>query len=85
MKELTLDTLIAILRTSAGEEEDIDLGGDITDVSFTDLGYDSLAMLETTGRIQLEYGVQLDDDALASADTPRLFLAAVNQALVQVS
>nr|WCI13856.1 LaxC [Streptomyces setonensis] len=78
---LTLEDLIAILRESAGEDEEVDLGGDIADMSFTDLGYDSLALLETAGRVQREYGIVLDDDVMAQADTPRLFLAAVNDVL----
>lgn len=78
---LTLEDLVAILRESAGEDEEVDLGGDIVDVPFTDLGYDSLALLETAGRVQRVHGIVLDDEALAVAETPRLFLDAVNQVL----
>ncbi|MEV8098476.1 acyl carrier protein [Kitasatospora sp. NPDC085879] len=78
---LTLEDLVAILRESAGEDEEVDLGGDIADVPFTDLGYDSLALLETAGRVQREHGIVLDDEAMAAAETPRLFLAAVNEVL----
>ncbi|WP_371480187.1 acyl carrier protein [Kitasatospora sp. NBC_00315] len=78
MNTLTLDALVVILRESAGEDESIDLGGDIADQFFTDLGYDSLALLETAGRIQREYRVTLDDDQLGAAETPQQFLDAVN-------
>ncbi|WP_055525527.1 acyl carrier protein [Streptomyces graminilatus] len=78
---LTLEELVGILRESAGEDEDIDLSGDISDTPFTDLGYDSLALLETAGRVQRDFGIALDDDVLGAAETPGLFLAAVNERL----
>jgi act minimal PKS acyl carrier protein len=81
MTALTLEELVGILRESAGEDEDVDLGGDISDTPFTDLGYDSLALLETAGRVQRDFGIALDDDVLGAAETPRLFLAAVNKRL----
>lgn len=81
MTTLTLDQLTEILRESAGEDEDVDLGGDIADVCFTDLGYDSLALLETLGRVQREFGITLEDELLANAETPQQFLDAVNAKL----
>lgn len=81
MTALTLEELVGILRVSAGEDEGIDLSGDIADTPFTDLGYDSLALLETAGRVQRDYGITLDDEVLATAETPSLFLAAVNEVL----
>ncbi len=83
MSEFTLDRLLELLTVSAGEDEDVDLTGDVSDTLFADLGYDSLALLETAGLVQREYGITLDDDALAAAETPRLFLEAVNQHLSQ--
>jgi act minimal PKS acyl carrier protein len=82
---LTLDSLIDILRVSAGDDGDVDLGGAIEDTPFEDLGYDSLAILETASRVQRTYGVVLDDEQLAGADTPRRFLAAVNGQLTESS
>ncbi|MGY1497629.1 acyl carrier protein [Streptomyces sp. QTS52] len=81
MTELTLEELVGILRESAGEDEGVDLSSDISDTPFTDLGYDSLALLETAGRVQRDFGIALDDDVLGAAETPRLFLAAVNERL----
>jgi act minimal PKS acyl carrier protein len=69
-----LDDLRRILREVAGTAQGVDLGGDIADTPFLDLGYDSLSLLETAARIQREYGVRLDDDVLAEATTPRLLL-----------
>ncbi|MYW65840.1 actinorhodin polyketide synthase [Streptomyces sp. SID8379] len=84
MAELTLDELKQILREGAGEDESVDLSGDVLDVPFIDLGYDSLALLETAGRIERTYGVTLVDDAVSEAETPRLLLDLINEALVDV-
>jgi minimal PKS acyl carrier protein len=74
----TLAELKQILRGAAGTAEGIDLDGDILDIGFDELGYDSLALLETGGRIEREYGVRLDDSALVDASTPRALLATIN-------
>jgi act minimal PKS acyl carrier protein len=75
---MTLDDLRRILRECAGEEEGVDLDGDILDTEFELLGYDSLALLETAAQITHEYGVELDDDATTAARTPRELLALAN-------
>ena len=80
--ELTLDDLRRILRSVAGEAEGAGLDGDILDVTFTDLGYDSLALLETAGQIERERDLQLDESTITEAQTPRQLLAAVTQQLV---
>ncbi|GGV64882.1 actinorhodin polyketide synthase acyl carrier protein [Streptomyces longisporoflavus] len=79
--ELTVEDLTRIMRESAGEDESVDLSGDILDSDFTELGYDSLALLETAGRISRDYGVELSDDDLDGIATPREFLTAVNRTL----
>ncbi|GAA2259310.1 acyl carrier protein [Streptomyces amakusaensis] len=80
MKQLKLSELTALLRECAGEQEDVDLEGDVLDIPFASLGYDSLAMLQTTGRIERDYEVVLDE-ATDVAGTPREYLEAVNRAL----
>ncbi|WP_328298716.1 acyl carrier protein [Streptomyces sp. NBC_00435] len=84
MAEMTLEVLTGLLRECAGEDESVDLSGDVLDTPFDDLGYDSLAVLQTTGRIEREYGISLSDDTAAEASTPRLLLAFVNEALAGV-
>ncbi|MGW0534439.1 acyl carrier protein [Streptomyces sp. NPDC003032] len=81
MTEMTLEQLTGVLRECAGEDETVDLGGDVLDTSFDELGYDSLAVLQTTGRIERDYGIQLSDDTVAEASTPRLLLEFINAAL----
>lgn len=75
---VTVDDLREILRSCAGVDEQTSLDGDILDTEFADLGYDSLAVLEASSHLQRRYGVQLDDDTVTSATTPRALLAAVN-------
>jgi act minimal PKS acyl carrier protein len=79
MSSFTLQDLIRILREGAGADESVDLSGDILDTDFEELGYESLAMLETGGRIEREYGITLDEDALTEARTPRALIALVNE------
>jgi act minimal PKS acyl carrier protein len=81
MERLELKHLVTLLRECAGEEEWADLDGDIMDELFLDLGYDSLAVLQTTGRIEREYNVTFDEEAIDAAETPRQYLALANSLL----
>ena len=83
MPSLTLTDLKTILRAVAGEDEAISLDGDILDTPFTDLGYDSLALLETAGRITRDYGVALSEEDVDNSETPRSLLDRINQALAR--
>ncbi|MZE78775.1 acyl carrier protein [Streptomyces xinghaiensis] len=76
--EVTLADLTRMLRESAGEEEGVDLDGDVLDTTFIELGYDSLALLQVIGQIQREYGREIPDDAVVDAETPRALLELVN-------
>lgn len=80
-KQFTLDDLKRILLEGAGASEDVDLDADILDVEFADLGYESLALLETGSRIEREYGITLDDSALTDARTPQALIEVVNAQL----
>ncbi|MFE9365653.1 phosphopantetheine-binding protein [Streptomyces sp. NPDC006978] len=80
--EFTLDDLRHILLEGAGADEGVDLEGDILDVQFEALGYESLALLETGSRIEREYAIVLDEDLLTDADTPRALITAVNEHLL---
>jgi act minimal PKS acyl carrier protein len=82
---LTINQLRTILVQSAGEAEGYDLDGDIEDIEFEDLGYDSICLLEAAGRIERDCGVKLDDDLIVSARTPRALLAVVNEQLAIAS
>lgn len=84
MPEFTLNDLVDLLRKSAGEDESVDLNGDILDNSFEELGYDSLALLNLAGYIKREYGVELDEKIVSDSSTPRALLAGINDGLGQL-
>ncbi|NLU68564.1 acyl carrier protein [Streptomyces sp. HNM0574] len=80
--EFTVEDLKRILLQGAGAAEGVDLDGDILDTDFEDLGYESLALLETGSRIERELGISLDETELSEARTPRQLIALVNGSLV---
>ncbi|WP_020672330.1 acyl carrier protein [Amycolatopsis nigrescens] len=80
-EEFTIAELRKVLRESAGQTEGIDLEGDILDVAFDALGYDSLALLETARRIETSRAVVFDDSMIVDATTPRALLTVVNERL----
>lgn len=80
-KQFTLDDLRRILQEGAGTDDGVDLDGNILDTPFEALGYDSLALLETGGRIEREYGISLEDGALTNSSTPRELVELVNSIL----
>lgn len=77
---ITLTELVAVLRDCAGEDEGVDLGGDIADRAFTDLGYDSIALLETAARMADRFGLRLDNATLTCLETPAELLRHLNRA-----
>ncbi|WP_369032442.1 MULTISPECIES: acyl carrier protein [Streptomyces] len=81
MQQLDIITLIGLLRSSGGDSETHDLNGDVLDIGFAELGYDSLALLQVTGIVERDSGVALDGESLDEAETPRQYIEAVNRAL----
>jgi act minimal PKS acyl carrier protein len=79
--EFTIRDLRRIMHESAGQGD----GGDVEiatmDTEFTQLGYESLALLETGSRIEREFGIRLDDSDLFDSPTPRALIEAVNAQL----
>ncbi|WP_228771697.1 acyl carrier protein [Actinokineospora iranica] len=80
---MTTEDLRRVLIECAGEAEQDVLSGDIADVEFDDLGYDSLALMETAARIAQDYGVQIPDERIVELRTPREVLELVNNSLAQ--
>jgi minimal PKS acyl carrier protein len=81
MVQFTIDDLVRVLRECAGEDESIDLAGDILDEEFDNLGYDSLALFNTVSRIERDYGISLPEDVVSEATTSRLLLKEINERL----
>ncbi len=78
MQQFTLDHLNRIMRESGGDN---DLNGATVDTSFSDLGYDSLAVLEIAARIGQDFTVLLSDDAVEQLETPSNTVTMVNHLL----
>lgn len=78
MDKFTLDDLRTLMRKCAGEDEAVDLDGDIADQSFAELGYDSLAVLELSVRLSDDYGVAIDDGDMEGLVTPADVVKYVN-------
>nr|P12885.2 RecName: Full=Granaticin polyketide synthase acyl carrier protein; Short=ACP [Streptomyces violaceoruber]CAA09655.1 acyl carrier protein [Streptomyces violaceoruber]CAA34266.1 unnamed protein product [Streptomyces violaceoruber]CAA34371.1 unnamed protein product [Streptomyces violaceoruber] len=85
MARLTLDGLRTILVACAGEDDGVDLSGDILDITFEELGYDSLALMESASRIERELGVALADGDINEELTPRVLLDLVNGAQAEAA
>jgi act minimal PKS acyl carrier protein len=83
MSQLTLNDLREIMRRCAGVDDEVDLDGAIEDTNFTDLGYDSLAVMEIHARIQQDYGVSIPEDLQADLATPAATVEFVNEQLGQ--
>jgi minimal PKS acyl carrier protein len=81
-KMMSIDDLRGILVACAGGDEVDAVHGDISDVSFEDLGYDSLALMETAAKLGLEHGVVISDDEITEMRTPRELLDKINDQIV---
>ncbi|MER5940432.1 acyl carrier protein [Streptomyces sp. NPDC001928] len=81
MSELTLDELRTIMTECAGAADGVEPDEDIRDIEFGLLGYDSIALLETAARLERDYGISFEDEAIGQARTPRALLDMVNNAL----
>ncbi|WP_017571014.1 acyl carrier protein [Nocardiopsis halotolerans] len=82
MPKMSLTDLRRILVENAGEVEGTQLDESLLDVGFEEIGYDSLALMESAAAITDEYGVEVPDETLADLRTPRQFLEFVNSAPV---
>jgi act minimal PKS acyl carrier protein len=79
--EFTIKDLRRILFEAAGEGDGADLNLATMDTDLVQLGYESLALLETGSRIEREYGIKLDEEILLDSITPRGLIEAVNDQL----
>lgn len=81
MTTMEIEDLTRIMRECAGEDESVDLNGDILHTPLEALGYDSLALLETASRIEREYKISLPEEVVAEFRTPADVLKVVNTCL----
>jgi act minimal PKS acyl carrier protein len=69
VKKFDLEDVQRLLRECGGEVPSADLTA-FADSRFDELGYDSLAILELTVRIENQYGVRIGDEDMAAIGTP---------------
>jgi act minimal PKS acyl carrier protein len=75
----TWDDLRTLIEECAGEVDG--LGDYPIDRSFEEIGYDSLAILETVSAVERRYRIRLADSDVGEIATPADFLALVNSQL----
>lgn len=73
MDTLTLDDLREIMET-CGTDAGVDLSGDIADVLFEELGFDSLALLHIASLVQRRTSVTIPDHMALELKTPGAIL-----------
>ncbi|MEU0135854.1 acyl carrier protein [Streptomyces sp. NPDC006296] len=81
MATFTQADLVGCIRQAAGEDEGLDLDGDIGEITFADLGYDSVAMVEVTLLVERKLGVSLPEEGTGKDATPKGFVDLVNELL----
>jgi act minimal PKS acyl carrier protein len=81
MRLFSSDDLTGIMRKCAGMEDTAQLDGPVLELSYEEMGYDSLAVLEIQGQIERIFGVPLGDDAIDRMPTPGRTISYVNSLL----
>lgn len=81
MYQITISDLQTIMRQCAGEAEDALPLEEAPDRPFEELGYDSLALLETYSRIERDHGVELYEDEVGAINTAQELVDFVNSLL----
>ncbi|KUO15292.1 acyl carrier protein [Streptomyces dysideae] len=81
MSEFTLDDLFRIISSATGEPLDSASPEELQNTAFGELGVDSLALLETATRVELETGVTIQDSEVPRLECPRSFLDYVTERL----
>ncbi|WP_290050834.1 acyl carrier protein [Amycolatopsis solani] len=75
---MTFDDLRSILVEAAGSAGEAPLGPEAVDADLYELGYDSLALMETSAYIRARFRVDIPEAELAELRTLRQILNCVN-------
>jgi act minimal PKS acyl carrier protein len=78
MSGFELRELRQIMRSVAGAEQGVSFDGEIGEVSFDDLGYDSLAVLEVMSEVQRRHGIEVPEEVIFDLRTPQQAVDYVN-------
>ncbi|MEU9713193.1 acyl carrier protein [Streptomyces sp. NPDC007027] len=81
VQQITIDDLQTMMFRCAGEAEDTLSLVEAPDSSFEELGYDSLALLETYSELERDFGIELCEDDLGDILTARQLVDVVNSLL----
>jgi len=68
---ITAEQMRRLIIACAGAPEQPVADAAFADTTFEDLGYESLALMESAAAIEREFGVSLSDEVLFAAKTPR--------------
>lgn len=74
---ISIDQLRELLVTCSGDADA--LSGDLAQASFAELGFDSLALIDTATTLKRDYGVLIPDERLLELHGPGELLALVNE------
>ncbi|GAB3440663.1 acyl carrier protein [Actinophytocola sediminis] len=78
MSPFTVAELGDTIATCLGTDSGTAITESTVDVSFAELGYDSLAVYELMTRLQDDVGIEVSDDDIDTLTTPRLVIEFVN-------
>ncbi|MEV1241820.1 acyl carrier protein [Nonomuraea sp. NPDC049750] len=82
MDRIDVSTVLRILCEAAGEDGGVDLAADDPGTTLGDLGFDSLVLIAATTKVELEFGVTIPEDRLATVATVADFRDMVNESLL---
>lgn len=79
MSPVNLSDLVSILAECGSADAAVPLTPAVLDETFYDLGYDSLLLMQATDLILERHGVQVPEEVLDLAETPRMLLELVDR------
>jgi len=83
MPQFTLDELKKAMLTAIGDDDSVDLKHDILDVPMTDLGFDSLALMNVADILESKYGIEIPEDGIEETmETPRKAVRYIEELLL---
>lgn len=78
---MTIDELHRILVDCAGSDDAGASAGDVADIPFDRLGYDSLALIETEAKLKVDHGVVIPYEQIIEVGTLGELLRLVNETI----
>jgi act minimal PKS acyl carrier protein len=79
MSPVRLSDLVSILAECGTADAAVPLTDELLDEPFYDLGYDSLLLLQAADRILARFAIQVPEEVLDLAETPRMLLELIDR------